>query len=376
MGPKLLTLDKLADHFRVSREAMRDALIEHELYDEYLEAPTAEGHLLAGAEVQQLRGRAYATEQRWCQAKVGGLFPELAENVRAAKYSTYRTRWKAAEAMSKAGYLLADHLKAPDRDVFFLMTKNITLFPAHSAGLLADYSADTLQPIIRRLTERLAAQGKSEEPEVIEAMSILNGLEHWASGQELASAACPAGRAPFELVPEPVVRDIRPDSLGISSQERELLERGYTFVSQFAESPALCFLETVKGLMIPNEPIPQSPASFVRMTSRGRHRYLVLGVLAGGDSVPSVWKVDIRSDGRLYFIEQQDHMDFAAEFLAIISFGKRNHAKARISRVLDRKDAELDVELRELEKRDIDLAAQEAELREEVDRDKPVANRR
>src|SRR3546814_3945146 len=93
---------------------MRKALIERELLDECLNAPTAEGHLLADAYYVERFSPEFQAFPVWSIDKIAELLPEISAQATYRENNHYGTRFAAVSALGTAGGLRAEEIEDDD----------------------------------------------------------------------------------------------------------------------------------------------------------------------------------------------------------------------------------------------------------------------
>src|SRR3546814_17484343 len=96
---------------------MRKALIERELLDECLNAPTAEGHLLADAYYVERFSPEFQAFPVWSIDKIAELLPEISDQATDRENTHYGSRFEAGSALGHAGGLLDAEFEDDDLEI-------------------------------------------------------------------------------------------------------------------------------------------------------------------------------------------------------------------------------------------------------------------
>src|SRR3546814_11410760 len=87
---------------------------------------------------------------------------------------------------------------------------------------------------VERNQAKIKRQKRGKKPGVMQALEILRGVLTWASGE--APKIKPQNVEPLTVDPEIILRDADDRSFMISSQEAVLLNSGFTFIENLADS--------------------------------------------------------------------------------------------------------------------------------------------
>lgn len=353
------TAAQLAAHFNITVPAMRKALIARELLDEYLNAPTAEGHLIGGAYFVERLSPRYQIFPVWPIDTIAKLLPEISGGADDREFQNFTTRFKAIDALNRAGDLLYEEFGESDSDIGWLCFEHGgDLLASDSRKAKIDFAANSLAPRIARIEARIKRQRRGKKEGVGEALRILRGVHAWAMGD--TPKPKPSVVEPFTFDPEPVERNSSGLSFTISAQEKQLLETGFIFIGSLADSPAPCFQQHVTSAMLSRRDDIELIGTFIRMVKRGQKLIMLLvysdpKLSKEADWSVAAWQVSLDNQMVLTFNNEVDAAPYRPELEYMKPRASGDFNKSRYVR-------RMRAEIEQLRKNTARLKAETAEI--------------